>query len=89
MAEFRTVTDLGTLTTFLGWCTGINLGLIILMFLMIWAFHDGADRIIARVFGVSEGEARSALLRVFFLYRSLWAMFNLVPFIALLAMGEG
>ena len=72
-----------TIATFFGWCTVINLVVLIVFFIVASAFHDRIGRILARLFGVSETAARETMLRVFMQYRLAFAVLNLVPYIAL------
>jgi len=78
--------SLSTLATFLGWCTVINIGLIIFIMIIIGFFHDGIGYIIGRMFGVDEVQAKATLLQIFMQYRVLFLVLNLVPYIALKVM---
>lgn len=77
--------SMATLTTFLGWCTVINIGIILVFFLtMSIVSKDGFFiRLSMRVFGNSKEETLATLFSVFMHYRLLFAMFNLVPYVAL------
>ncbi len=75
-----------TLTTFFGWCTVINLGVILLLALFFSVFHEVAGKLHAKMFGVTKEEAKATFFRVFQQYRLAWAVLNLVPFIALTIM---
>lgn len=72
-----------TLATFFGWCTVINIVIIIIVFVFTNFLHDFFGRIIAKMFGVSEQAARETLLRVLMQYRVAFVIFSLVPYIAL------
>jgi len=74
--------SLDTFATFLGWCTLINVCLIIFIAVAVGLFHDGIGYQIGRMFGVDEVQAKIALLRVFMHYRVLFLVLNLVPYIA-------
>ena len=75
--------SLTIVTTFLGWCTIINI-VIILMFLIIWSnAQDSFGDITARMFGVSQDEVKATVFRVFMQYRIAFAVLNLVPYLAL------
>lgn len=72
-----------SLATFFGWCTILNLGVIVIVFLFFSAFHEFFGRVIAKMFGVGEQAAKETLLRVLMQYRVAFVVFNLVPYIAL------
>jgi Zn-dependent protease len=77
--------SLETLTTFLGWCTVINIG-ILLVFLVAMSVikKDGFFITLAvKIFGNTQEDALATMFRVFQQYRLLFVMFNLVPYIAL------
>ena len=72
-----------TLATFFGWCTAINIG-IILFGLLLWSvFHEGIGNRRAKIFGVTKEEAKVTFFRVFQQYRLAVAVLNVVPYIAL------
>jgi membrane protein DedA with SNARE-associated domain len=71
--------SLDTLATFLGWCTLINVGLIIFIVIVVGFFHDGIGYLMGRMFGVDERQAKIALLRIFMHYRVLVLVLNLFP----------
>lgn len=75
--------SLSTLATFLGWCTVINVGLIIFVAIIVGLFHNGIAYLTGRMFGVDEMQAKITLLRIFMYYRVLFLVLNLVPYIAL------
>ena len=77
-----------TLTTFLGWCTIINLGIILFILLVFSVAHEPFGKLFAKIFGVTKQEAKVAVLHVFLQYRLAFAVLNLVPYIALLIMAE-
>jgi len=77
--------SIDTLTTFLGWCTAINIG-IILLFLVAMSVikKDGFFiSVTVKIFGNTREDALATMFRVFQQYRLLFAMFNLVPYVAL------
>ena len=84
--------DIQTLTTFFMWCTILNFGLYVIMIL---SFGLAPDLFYAK-YGKYWGILREPLPRetfkvvwfsAFALWRVLWSVFNLVPFVALLIMG--
>ena len=75
--------SLDTLATFFGWCAIINFGIIIVGVLFFSFFHGFAGRISAKMFGISEAEAKSTFFRVFQQYRLALVVLNIVPWIVL------
>ena len=77
--------SIDTLTTFLGWCTAINIG-VLLAFLLAMSVisKDGFFiTLTVKIFSNTREDAMATMFRVFQQYRLLFAMFNLVPYIAL------
>lgn len=77
------VNSIQSLATFFGWCTVINIVIIVVVFLFFGAFHEFFGRVLARVFGVGEQAGKETLLRVLMQYRVAFVIFNLVPYVAL------
>ena len=75
--------DLETLATFLGWCTVLNIVVVILMHIVIGILRDFIGEVAEGIFGVTQEQTNVTLLRVVAQYRIAIAMFNLVPYIAL------
>jgi len=77
--------SLDTLTTFLGWCTVINIGIILIFLLAMSVIKkDGFFVTISvKIFGNTQEDTMATMFRVFQQYRLLFAMFNLVPYLAL------
>ena len=72
-----------TLTTFIGWCTVINIGFIFLALLVLSVFREGLAAINSKLFGVPKEEAKVTLFRVYQQYRFAFIFLNLVPYIVL------
>lgn len=72
-----------TLTTFFGWCTVINLGIILMVVLFSSVAHEGVAKINAKIFGVTKEEANVTWFRVFQQYRLAFVVLNVVPYMAL------
>ena len=72
-----------SLTTFLGWCTVMNLTVLILFFGVLVAANEGVGQTTAKWFGVTPEDTRVTLFRMFMQYRLMFAFANLVPYIAL------
>lgn len=77
------MTSIQTLATFFGWCTVINLVLIVVVFLLFGVFHEFLGRVMAKFFGVGEESVKETLLRAMMEYRVLFFVFNVVPYAAL------
>ena len=77
-----------TLTTFLGWCTVINICILLAFILAMSVIRkDGfLITLTVKVFGISREDVLVTMFRVFQQYRLLFAMFNVVPYIALKVM---
>ncbi|MFC1482125.1 DUF6868 family protein [Candidatus Neomarinimicrobiota bacterium] len=71
-----------TLATFFGWCTVINFGFLLLIFVATPLLKFGIT-IIASIFGVTEEEAKITVLTVIMQYRMAIVLLNLVPYVAL------
>lgn len=74
------------LTQFFGWCTIINMGVIMVTSILLVFFRQSIARIHHRMMAVPE----SGLYRLYFqylaAYKILLLVFNLVPWLALKAM---
>jgi len=72
-----------TLTSFLGWCTVLNFGMLAFSAILVMVMRDWMTRTHARMFGVSEAD----LPRVYFQYLAQYQIaifiFNLAPYVAL------
>ena len=74
---------MNTLTTFFGWCTFINVGVMVFAFTMLMGLGDWVVRIRAKLFGIDEASVRKAHFHFFLAYAILMTIFNLVPYIVL------
>ncbi len=77
------MTSIDTLATFFGWCTVINIGVLVLAVLVFSLFHDIFATITAAMFGVTKPEAEVTFFRVFHQYRFAVLILNFVPYLAL------
>ncbi len=75
--------SIDTLATFFGWCTALNVGLLLLAMLVFSVFRDIFATITAKMFGVTKEEAAVTFFRVFQQYRLAVVVLNVVPYIAL------
>ena len=72
-----------TLTTFFGWCTVLDFGILLVAVLFFSIFHEGIGTIFAKMFGVTKEEAKATFLRTFMQFRLAIVVLNLVPYVAL------
>lgn len=68
-----------TLTTFFEWCTAINFGILLAAGSFFAVAHEWAGRISAKIFGVTNEEAKATFFRVFQQYRLALVVLNVVP----------
>jgi hypothetical protein len=71
---------------FLGWCTLINFGVLILMTVSLLLFRKKISGLHARMFGFSESQAPIEFYRFIAYYKMAVLIFNLVPYLALRVM---
>ncbi len=72
-----------TLTTFLGWCTILNLILLSLATLSVIAFRGFMVTIHSSLLGVEEDQLAKIYVQYLSAYKILFLIFNLVPYLAL------
>ena len=72
-----------TLTEFLGWCTVINTGLLLLSTAMLMTMRGVLVKIHAKMTGVSEADLLRLYLEYLGNYKILIIILNLVPYITL------
>lgn len=81
--------DIDTLRKFLGWCTIIDIGILILTILIAAVFGDAIYR---TIHGSSSSISREAFSVAIYgwigIHRAFIIVFNLVPWIALMVMDE-
>ena len=75
--------DINTLTTFLGWCSVINIALLTLSTLALMGLRKAIATIHARMFGVESSALPIVYMQYLAHYKILILVFNLVPYIAL------
>jgi hypothetical protein len=79
--------DIITLRTFFLWCTIIN-GIVLLFSSLICFFApDWAYSMHGRLFNLSRETVNTICYSFIALYKMVWIVFNLVPWIALLIIG--
>lgn len=76
-----------TLRDFLGWCTLLNFGLLLLMTFALMGCRRPVARLHARWFGFSESVLSIEFYRFLAHYKMAVLLFNLVPYLALRIVG--
>ena len=75
------------LTTFLGWCSIINIGLLTLTAIMIIVGREKIAKKHAKMFGLDEKELAPIYFKFIAYYKMVILVLNVVPYIALKIMG--
>lgn len=74
---------ISTLTSFFGWMSVINIGLLIFSTLMLTLFRAPIIRIHQAITGLGEDELKQAYLNFIAYFKLLIIVFNIVPYFAL------
>ena len=77
------MTNMHTLTEFLGWCSVINISLLFLSTIVLVVARKPVSAIHSKLFGVSGHELPSLYMQYLGNYKIAILMLNLVPYIAL------
>ena len=77
---------LDALTAFLGWCTVINIGVMLISVLAITVFKKSVIRLHSKMFGVNPDDLPLIYFNFIGNYKLVVYVFNLVPYIALKVM---
>ena len=72
-----------SLIQFFGWCTVINLAMLLLATLVLVPMRASISGIHAKMFGLQEAEMSRAYVQYLSQYKVAIFIFNLVPYIAL------
>ncbi len=72
-----------SLTQFFGWCTVINLAMLLLATLVLVPMRASISGIHAKMFGLQEAEMSRAYVQYLSQYKVAIFIFNLVPYLAL------
>ena len=72
-----------TLTTFLGWCSVINIGVLVLSTIILIIMREPVSSIHSRLFGLNQAELPATYFQYLGNYKVAIFIFNLVPYIAL------
>lgn len=77
------MSSIETLTEFFGWCSAINIGLLILASLVLVLIRGPILKIHAKMFGLGEQDLSRAYFQYLAQYKIAILIFNLVPYITL------
>ncbi len=80
--------DIETLTEFFGWMTFINLVLLLLVNAVLIFARDFIYSLVNWAYPISKEAYNIFNISHIQLFKALWGMFNLVPFLALLIIGS-
>ncbi len=75
--------DIETLTTFLGWCTVLNLGFLTFGSILMMTMSDSMARLHRKMFGVSEADLPRIYFQWLAQYKIATYVLNLAPYVAL------
>ncbi len=75
--------NLSTITTFLGWCTLINIGLLTFTYIMTIAFNTPVKKIHNKILGISYEKLDEIYVNFIANYKLAVLIFNMVPYFAL------
>ena len=81
--------SIDTLTTFIGWCAVINIG-ILLAFLLLMSAIDKDGFLVGlsvKIFGNTKEDTLATTFQIYQQFRMLVVVFTIVPYIALRIMG--
>ena len=77
------MSDIATITTFLGWCTVINMGLLLYSALMTTIFREPVKRLHSKLLGIDPDSLDAIYFNFLGNYKLAIFIFNLVPYCAL------
>lgn len=75
--------DIQTVTTFLGWCSIINIGLLSFYTVWLMVFRDFTKKTHSAMLGISQDELDSIYFQYLANYKLAVLIFNIVPYLAL------
>jgi hypothetical protein len=76
--------DIQMLTIFFMWCTLLNVGLLIVSFIMLFFAGDFVYKMQSKYFAMTRESFNASLYLIIGLYKIAVFVFNLIPWIALL-----
>jgi len=75
--------DINQITTFLGYCTVLNMGILVFAAIFLFIFKDFAINTHSKLTGVSASKLPALYFSYMANYKIAMLIFNLVPYIAL------
>jgi len=75
--------DVHNITVFLGWCTALNMGILLFSAIFLFLFNGLATNIHSKLTGVSASKLPTLYFSFMANYKIGIFIFNLVPYIAL------
>ena len=75
--------DIQTMTTFLGWCAVINIGLLVFYTFWLMAFRDASKSIHSAMLGVDPDKLDVIYFQYLANYKIAVIIFSIVPYVAL------
>ena len=75
--------SIDTLTVFLGWCTVINIGVLVFTTIALTIIRGPVSSIHSKLFGLNQAELPSTYFQYLGNYKIAILIFNVVPYIAL------
>ena len=78
--------DINTLTVFLGWCSVINIGVLLFSTIMLVLMKGPISRIHSKLFSVRQDDIVPVYFQYLGSYKIAIFIFNLVPYVALKVM---
>jgi hypothetical protein len=82
------MSDLQTLTTFLGWCSVINMGLLLFSTAALMLMKNFVARMHSKLLGVDRSELPAMYFQYLGNYKVIIIVFNIVPYVALKLMAQ-
>lgn len=79
--------ELHELKLFLGWMTAINFAMLMLATTFLVLFGNVAKKMHSSLFDLEAAQLRPMYFWYLAIYKIFWIVFNLVPYIAISAMG--
>ena len=79
--------DLAIIREFLGWCTILNMGVLILSAFMVVGFRKKITGIHNKMFNLDENELSKVYINTLAHYEIAIVVFNIIPYFALKIMG--
>ncbi len=77
------MSSLATLTAFLGWCTVINIGLLMFAAIVLGLMRGPISQIHAKMFNLNESDLSRGYFQYLAQYKIAVLVLNLVPYVAL------